>query len=333
MLSLTHAMAQQTKHDYTIAPWPDNKKAAISLTFDDAINCQFTIALPMLNKYGFKSTFFIIASFVQPQLKGWQPVIDAAASGHEIASHTVTHPHMHGLGADSIAWQFAECNRLISKYLPSKKDFSLAYPYGDGGNATDFERVVRQIAEKYYTGARATRNNRLPYNSYDFAKTADDYDKVNSDIMGDSTSNSNLPMHLYQTIQAGGWYVVLYHGIETGWLIVKKDVFAKHLEAIDARKADLWIAPFGDVIKYHKERKYANLSVAAENKNKLKLSLTDTLADYTVYNQPLTINVTVHGFTIKSIRQAGVDLPFTKTGNIVTFNAVPGKNEIVIEKK
>ena len=331
-LLATKTTAQQTKLNYTIARWLNNKKAALSLTFDDAINGQFTVALPLLNKYGYKCTFFIITSFVQPQLKGWQLVIDAADSGHEIASHTVTHPFLHRVTADSIAWQYAESNKIIAEHITSQKTFTLAYPYGDGGNGTDSEQIVKSIAAKYYTGARATRNNKLPYNAYGFAKTADDYYKINSDMMGDSVSNASFAPHLDETMRAGGWYSPTYHGIENGWIIVKKDDFIKHLEEIKKRENNLWIAPFGDVIKYDKERNCATLKVASENKHVLKLLLTHTLGDYNTYNQPLTINLNVAGYTVKNIKQAGKDLPFVVAGDMVTFNAVPGKQEIIVEK-
>jgi len=328
-----HATAQPTKLNYTIAPWLNNKKAALSLTFDDAINGQFTVALPMLNSYGFRGTFFIITSLVQPQLKGWQPVIDAANSGHEIASHTVTHPFLHKTPVDSIVWQFTEGNTIIGEKIPHQGTLTMAYPYGDGGNATDSERIVRDIAQKYFTGARATRNNKLPYNTYDFAKTNDDYYKVNSDMIADSASIQSFGAHLDETIQAGGWYVPTYHGIENGWIIVKKDEFAKHLAIIDSRKQDLWIAPFSDVLQYHRERNCAILSFVSNNKHSLKLSLTDTLPINMTYHQPLTINMVVDGYIVAKIERGGKELPFETNGNTISFNAVPGKETITVNKK
>jgi peptidoglycan/xylan/chitin deacetylase (PgdA/CDA1 family) len=318
---------------YNIAPWLNNKRAAVSLTFDDAINGQFTVALPLLNKYGYKSTFFIITNFVQPQLKGWQPVIDAANSGHEIASHTVTHPFLHRVTTDSIAWQYAESDKIITEHIPQQKIFTLAYPYGDGGNGTDSEQIVKAIAPKYYIGARATRNNKLSYNAYGFAKTEGDYYKINSDMMGDSAANASFGQHLDETIQAGGWYSPTYHGIENGWIIVKKDDFIKHLEEIKKREDNLWVAPFGDVIKYDKERSCATLKVTSANKHTIKLLLTDTLNDYATYNQPLTINLHATGYAVTRIVQAGKDLPYSIAGDVITFNAIPSNDEINVEKK
>ncbi len=327
------AEAQHAKLNYTIAHWMDNKKAALSLTFDDAINGQFTVALPMLNSYGFRATFFIITSFVQPQLKSWQPITDAANVGHEIASHTVTHPFLHKTPADSIHWQFAESNKIIAEKVPGRGTPTLAYPYGDGGNATDSEQMVRNIAQGYFTGARATRNNQLPYNAYDFAQTADDYYKVNSDMIADSASIGSFVRHLDETILAGGWYVPTYHGIENGWIIVKKDAFAKQLAEIDTRKKDIWIAPFGEVLKYHKERNCATLQVVSRTKHCLTLALSDTLMNDTVYNQPLTISLNINAHRVVNIQQAGKPLKLEAQGNTVCFNAVPGKQPITITKR
>jgi peptidoglycan/xylan/chitin deacetylase (PgdA/CDA1 family) len=43
----------------TIAKWKDNKKGAISITYDDATINQFHQALPIMDTLGFKGTFFI----------------------------------------------------------------------------------------------------------------------------------------------------------------------------------------------------------------------------------------------------------------------------------
>lgn len=50
--------AQPGKTDIT--RWQDGKKGAVSITWDDGSINQFKIALPMLNRYKFPGTFFII---------------------------------------------------------------------------------------------------------------------------------------------------------------------------------------------------------------------------------------------------------------------------------
>ncbi len=49
-LSLSSFAQKQTELDYTIAPWFNNKKAAVSLTFDDGIPGQYAVAVPLLER-------------------------------------------------------------------------------------------------------------------------------------------------------------------------------------------------------------------------------------------------------------------------------------------
>ncbi|MEO7211620.1 polysaccharide deacetylase family protein [Mucilaginibacter sp.] len=50
----------QSSGETTITRWPDDKRGAVSITFDDGSINQFKQALPVLNKLNLKATFFII---------------------------------------------------------------------------------------------------------------------------------------------------------------------------------------------------------------------------------------------------------------------------------
>src|SRR5687767_1523959 len=69
--------------------WPDGKKAALSLTWDDARLSQPDVGTALLDRYGVKATFFVVPSAVQRKLEAWKRT---AAGGHEIANHSVNHP-------------------------------------------------------------------------------------------------------------------------------------------------------------------------------------------------------------------------------------------------
>lgn len=321
----------QTALQYTIAPWKDNKKAAVSITLDDAIIGQFTIAVPLLKKYGVQATFFITPRIMQGQKITWQMVNEAAGNGNEIANHTLTHPHLSGMTVDSVEYEVDTCNKLIEKNVPGQYSVTMAYPFGDGGNDNDSEKLVMKTVQPFCIGARATRNNKLSYNPYSFAVNNDAYYLINSDMIADSASMAALPAQLDETIAAGGWYVPTYHGIENGWIITKAAVFEEHLKAFTKRKDVLWIAPFANVIKYHKERNCAQLKMEGEDKLTLTLSLTDTLQNTITWNEALTINLQTE-IAIKSITQGGKTIPFTQRDGTITFNAVPGKQDIVLGK-
>src|SRR4051812_46956355 len=72
-----------------VIKWPGGKKAAIALTYDDALASQLDIAIPQLNSAGLKGTFFLTGNLGQSAIPRWQ---QASKTGHELGNHTVYHP-------------------------------------------------------------------------------------------------------------------------------------------------------------------------------------------------------------------------------------------------
>src|ERR671932_697519 len=65
--------------------WPNGAKAAVVLTYDDALDSQLDHAVPVLDAAGFKATFFLAGVKLADVLR-WRAV---AAEGHELANHTI----------------------------------------------------------------------------------------------------------------------------------------------------------------------------------------------------------------------------------------------------
>ena len=86
VLACGFAQAAQT---HTFA-WPDGRKAAVSLAYDDALDSQLDNAIPQLDRYGFKGSFYLQLSRepVQKRMAEWRA---AAAHGHELGNHTLFH--------------------------------------------------------------------------------------------------------------------------------------------------------------------------------------------------------------------------------------------------
>jgi peptidoglycan/xylan/chitin deacetylase (PgdA/CDA1 family) len=70
--------------------WPKGQKAAVSLAYDDALDSQLDHAIPALNKYGLKGTFYLQLSSaaIDKRLPEWRA---AAKKGHELGNHTLFH--------------------------------------------------------------------------------------------------------------------------------------------------------------------------------------------------------------------------------------------------
>ena len=74
--------------------WPAGVKAAVSLAYDDALDSQLDHAIPALDRYGLKGSFYLQLSnpSVSKRLAEWRA---AAANGHELGNHTLFHQCSH----------------------------------------------------------------------------------------------------------------------------------------------------------------------------------------------------------------------------------------------
>jgi len=202
------SVAQSTKLDYSIAPWFDNiKKQQRRWLLMTAFNGQFTVAVPLLNHYGFKATFFVTVRNIPQQMGDWNLIQAASRNGHEIANHTLTHPYLHTLNDDSVRVELALSNQQIDENTKPHRSVTMAYPYGDGGNETEYEKKLRIIIRQYFIGARATRNRNVPYNPYQLQR-------MKTVTILSTAISLQIPLRcrtwkntLTKTIAVGGWYV------------------------------------------------------------------------------------------------------------------------------
>lgn len=70
--------------------WPNGAKAAVNLAYDDALDSQLDNAIPSLNKYGIKGTFYlnVVSPTLTVRLDDWRA---AAQKGHELGNHSIFH--------------------------------------------------------------------------------------------------------------------------------------------------------------------------------------------------------------------------------------------------
>ncbi|MRW86849.1 polysaccharide deacetylase family protein [Pseudoduganella sp. FT26W] len=70
--------------------WPHGEQAAVSLAYDDALDSQLDRAIPTLDKYGLKGSFYLQLSnpAVDKRMADWRA---AARNGHELGNHSLFH--------------------------------------------------------------------------------------------------------------------------------------------------------------------------------------------------------------------------------------------------
>jgi peptidoglycan/xylan/chitin deacetylase (PgdA/CDA1 family) len=127
---------------------PSGTDKAVILDFYDNDIGQFTYAKPILDKYGFKGTFFIVcnwASSHNPERMTWQEINQLYREGHDIESHTMTHKLLDGLSARALDYEVGQSKQCLYDHLGVYP--TVFSPPHDRGwnNAT----VINTIA-KYY---------------------------------------------------------------------------------------------------------------------------------------------------------------------------------------
>jgi peptidoglycan/xylan/chitin deacetylase (PgdA/CDA1 family) len=141
--------------------WPEGKKMAISLTFDDARLSQPDYGIPLLDKLGVKATFYISEDNLLRRTDSWK---NAVSNGHEIGNHSVLHPcsgnfvwsrnkALENYTPEAMKRELDSANRFIYTVL-GIKPVSFAYPCGQTfvGRGKMTRSYVPVIAEMFETG-------------------------------------------------------------------------------------------------------------------------------------------------------------------------------------
>ncbi|MCG8350951.1 MAG: polysaccharide deacetylase family protein [Chloroflexales bacterium] len=126
-------------------------KRAIALTFDDGYADAYTTALPLLQKYGFVATFYIVSGFVgQAGYMNWDELRALHNAGMEIGAHSITHSDLTLMNRANAYAEIAGSGERLAAALqiPIR---SFCYP-GGKFNATTAE--LAQLAD--YASATTT---------------------------------------------------------------------------------------------------------------------------------------------------------------------------------
>ena len=278
----------------TPTPWPGDRTAAISLTFDDAMQTHLDIAGPILKKHGLNGTFFVVTGPSSTWLKRPDDWKRMAAEGNEIASHTVHHPcmlkvikpHSQDYTPDMMLKEIRESSEAIISRLGVRRGLTFAYPCGDMafGSEADLARNQAHYMDfvaRYYFAARG-------YNSW-APVVAEDINPLTVPVLG-WTAGKDFPSLLDQlepARQGHNWGVFVFHGVGGQWLSVRKETFDE-LVGFLARHTEIWTATFGDVVRYIQESKVLKVQAGESGDQSFGFELSWPL-EARIYDLPLTL--------------------------------------------
>ena len=193
----------------------------VVLTFDDAPVSQFTVAAPLLKKYGFNATFFVCEfppNYTDStKYMTWRQIQQLGKMGFEVANHTRTHAPVSQLSKEQFKKEL--------KYIEDKCDSlkigkpeTFAYP----GYDLDAKALLT-LQECGYAFARIGGDRAFnplvdhPYLVPSWAMKTDNQETINNAL---------------QQAKDGMIVVLTIHGVpdyEHPWVTTSPEVLKKHL--------------------------------------------------------------------------------------------------------
>lgn len=241
-------------HPLTRRRWPNNAEAAVSLTYDDGRVSQLDFAVPDLELFRFRGTFYLTHDnpFVESRADSWRAV---HSRGHEIGNHSYSHPspeELTGYDAGDILAEVGYGALWLKRLIGPDPERSYAYPGGAtaiGTHNEDRDSYVKAIS-RYHSVARAAGglpNDPLNVRPPVAILNASLFDTPNGFEL------AQLKHYCEVARRHGHWAVIMFHDVippeyPTGGGQINQNVHRQFLGYL--RVEPFWVAPVKEVANY-----------------------------------------------------------------------------------
>lgn len=237
--------------------WPKGVKTAVSLAYDDALNSQLDNAIPALNKYQFKGSFYLALSseVILNRMPEWRT---AAAAGHELGNHTLFHqcsrtppgrewvlPHrdLDNISVTQLKEQIMLANTMLHA-IDGKTERTFTTPCGDlNAGGENYVNAIKSefVAIKSLMGNSVTPNvSQLDPYAVSVLTPSDMTGKQLIDIVKAATKK-------------GSMVNFTFHGIGGDHLSITKEAHDELLQYLAQNSDIYWVDTFINIMKYIKE--------------------------------------------------------------------------------
>jgi peptidoglycan/xylan/chitin deacetylase (PgdA/CDA1 family) len=156
----------------------------VILTFGNGPKSQYTDAKPILDKYGFKASFFVVCDWIDSDEDNdnshmtWQDIETLHNEGHDIGAKSLNHKDLTTLSPSELDFEVGQSKKCLADHNIDARVFGT--PYGKGW---DDLTVIDTIA-KYYDFA-ITGFSKLMYLNCDGWNEQEEVDSYNSNVQTD----------------------------------------------------------------------------------------------------------------------------------------------------
>ena len=231
----------------------NGRQSAVVLSYDDGLNSHLAKAIPALDSFGLKGSFYISdhAGDLPSQIEGWKK---AALNGHELGNHTIYHPCTGGsadrafvkpgydlrhYGVKRLQDEILAMNTLL-RAIDGSGERTFAFPCSDTkiGDTAYLAGI-----SKNFLGARAVRA------AMPSLQTVDVFDLPAYMINGQT--GDELIALVKEAMEKKALLVFLFHGVGGDHsLNVSEQAHETLLRFLNQQNESIWVAPMKDVIRY-----------------------------------------------------------------------------------
>ncbi|NKB68382.1 MAG: polysaccharide deacetylase family protein [Candidatus Latescibacteria bacterium] len=252
--------------DKAIFEWPEGKRGAVSVTYDDGLSCHHEVVGPAWERHGLRVTFY--PSFVWPNTDimdnpdAWRQL---AANGHELGNHSLFHACRRD-GAttynlkDYTAPRWKE-EMQVANFALSLLDGRTERTFGNTccnttiGPDSQKESLEPLVAE-LFVAARG-----------DMTKEPVDVKTVNYNGLGTFAADTEMlgVKHEEHSVEAtiriiteaadsGRWAIFMIHGVGQGThgFFMEEEEHDELVQHLAERRDEIWTAPVVEVARYLK---------------------------------------------------------------------------------
>lgn len=229
--------------------WPGGARAAVVLTYDDAMESQLAVAVPELDARGLKATFFL-SNLKQADLPRWRAV---AAGGHELANHTLFHAcaaatfpadpryTTEAYTVGEMLREIEQANVLLTA-VDGRARHGMATPCGQStAGGVDYLEALRSAGlVTYVRGVSA--------DPADLAADVAAMDRMHvpAKAFDADATGAELIAWVQQAVDGGGMAVLLFHGVGGEHLPVSAQAHAELLDWLAAHRDEVWTTTLQD---------------------------------------------------------------------------------------
>jgi peptidoglycan/xylan/chitin deacetylase (PgdA/CDA1 family) len=275
----------------------------------------------------------------QPGGLSWDEMRKAAAAGHEIANHAVSHARMTILDEPNMIYEIDKAREELLEKMGPKHTFSLEAPYGIRDAHSRDVILARYDLVRNWVHPMDTEymDGYMRGNNTDPASSTKPYLEWERGPVGSSATFEQMKQWVDTSIRTSTWLVLVIHGIEgLGYEPIPQALVTSYFDYFKANSdaGKLWVATYQDEAKYIRERMRANIQTVQSGQT-IEVTVTHPL-DPKKYDLDLTARTTVPaGWKTVDVRQGPrsqkVTVVESPAGNYVQYRITPNSGAARIE--